>query len=116
MMTIGPVPAPRSFDGPAQLGRWAVRLAVGTVAVLVPASTVVGVALATGGQDAISDNWVGYLGGFALIGGLAVSLMGFLMALASRLRRSGVRWLWLPLALFPTLALVVAAVELFWME
>jgi hypothetical protein len=115
-MTVGPVPAPRSFDGPAQLGRWAVRLAVGTVAVLVPAYTILGVALATGGQEAISDNWIGYLGGFALVGGLAVSLMAFLMALAVRLRHREVRLLWLPLSLFPALALVVAAVELFWME
>lgn len=115
-MTVGPVPAPRSFDGPTQLGRWAVRLAAGTVAVLVPSYTILGVALATGGQDAISDNWIGYLGGIALIGGLAVSLMAFLMALATRRRHRDVRRLWLPLSLFPTLALVVAAVELFWME
>jgi hypothetical protein len=115
-MTVGPVPAPRSFDGPAQLGRWAVRLATGTLAVLVPSYTIVGVALAIGGQDAISDNWIGYLGGVALVGGLAVSLMAFLMALASRLRRRGVRWTWLPLSLFPALTLIVAAVELFWME
>jgi len=115
-MTVGPVPAPRSFDGPTHLGRWAVRLAGGTLAVLVPSYAVVGVALAAGGQDAISDNWIGYLGGFALVGGLSVSLVAFLMALASRLRHREVKLLWLPLALFPTLAVVVAAVELFWME
>jgi len=86
------------------------------VAVLVPTYTIFGVALAAGGQDAISDNWVGYLGGITLVGGLAVSLMAFLMALAARMRHSEVRLLWLPLSLFPSLAIVVAAVELFWME
>ena len=114
-MTIGPVPA-HSLDGPAQLGRWAVRLAQGTLAVVVPSSAVLGIALATGGQDAISDNWVGYLGGVALIGGLTVSLVAFLLALATRMRHREVKLLWLPLALFPSLAAVVAAVELFWME
>lgn len=115
-MTVRPVPAPRSFDGPTHLGRWAVRLAGGTVAVLVPTYTILGVALATGGQDAISDNWIGYLGGIALIGGLAVSLTAFLMALVTRMRHREVRLLWLPLALFPSLASVVLVVELFWME
>jgi hypothetical protein len=114
-MTVGPVPA-RSFDGPAHLGRWAVRLAQGTLAVVVPSYTVLGIALAAGGQDAISDNWVGYLGGVALIGGLSVSLVAFLMALAVRMRHREVKLLWLPLALFPSLAVIVAAVELFWME
>lgn len=115
-MTVRPVPAPRSFDGPTHLGRWAVRLAGGTVAVLVPTYTILGVALATGGQDAISDNWIGYLGGVALIGGLATSLIAFLMALVTRMRHREVRLLWLPLALFPSLASVVLVVELFWME
>lgn len=114
-MTVGPVPA-HSLDGPAHLGRWAVRLAEGTVAVVVPSYAVLGIALAAGGQDAISDNWIGYLGGVALIGGLSVSLVAFLMALAVRMRHREVKLLWLPLALFPSLAAIVAAVELFWME
>ena len=114
-MTVGPVPA-HSLDGPAHLGRWAVRLAQGTLAVVVPSYAILGIALATGGQDAISDNWIGYLGGIALIGGLAVSLVAFLMALAVRVRHRQVKLLWLPLALFPSLAVIVTAVELFWME
>jgi len=115
-MTVGPVPAPRSLDGGTHLGRWAVRLAGGTLAVLVPAYAIFGVALATGGQDAISDNWVGALGAVTLLGGLAVSFAAFLMALTTRMRHREVKLLWVPLVLFPSLALVVAAAELFWME
>jgi hypothetical protein len=115
-MSVGPVPAPRSFEGPDHLGRWAVRLAGATGGVLVVAYGILGVALATGGQDAISDNWVGTLGAVALLGGLATSGAAFVMALVTRWRHHDVPLLWLPTALFPALVLTTAAVELFWME
>lgn len=115
-MTPGPVPAAGGLDGLSFVGRSAVRLAVVTVGVLVAAYVVVGAALAAGGQDAISDTWVGYLGGFALLGALGASAVAFAMALATRVRHRPVSGLWLPLTLLPALVLVVGAVELLWME
>lgn len=115
-MRLQGAPAAGSLDNAARAGRWSVGLAAGTLAVLVAAYAVVAVALATGGQDAISDTWVGYLGGIALIGALVAALTSFALALPAWVRHSPVARLPLPLALLPSLVLVVAAVELFWIE
>lgn len=106
----------RSDGGPSGLGRWAVVLAVIVVTVVTVAYTIFGVAFAVGGDDAISDTWVGYLAGISLLGGLAASLASFLMALVARLRGARQRLLWLPLTVFPALATIVLLAELFWVE
>ena len=96
--------------------RPAVVLAEVVAVVLVVAYAVFFVALAVGGDPAVSDTFVGYLAGTALVAGLFVSLVAFLLAVVARTRREITRLLWLPLALFPTLLLVVIVAEVFWME
>lgn len=96
--------------------RAAVVLAEVVAAVLVLAYAVFFVALAVGGDPAVSDTFVGYLAGIALVGGLFASLVAFLLAVVARVRRETARLLWLPLTLFPVLLTVVLVAELFWME
>ena len=69
------------FRGPAhsRVGRWAVGLAEAVVAVIAVSYTIFFVTVATGGS--VGDNWVGSLGGFALIGGLLVSFVAFVLAI-----------------------------------
>ena len=120
-MTASPLPGPTNpTAGPrhasAGLGRAAVVLAAVVAAVLLVAYAIFFVALAVGGDDAISDTWVGYEAAFALLGGLGVSLVAFLMGVVAKLRHEARRFLWLPLALFPLLLALVVLVEVFWME
>lgn len=51
-------------------------------------STVSFVTVATGGH--VGGSWVGYLGGFALIGGLLVSLVAFALAIFAKVKLE--RW------------------------
>lgn len=120
-MTVGPahhgVPTPAGLTrSHERLGSWSVTLAA-LVALVVPAAyAVFGVALAVGGEDAVSDTWVGYLAGIALIAGLVVSLAAFAMAVVVKVRHESRRLLWLPLTVFPVLLATVVLVEAFWME
>ena len=98
------------------LACWAVRLGAAVVAVLGVSYAIFGVAWAFGGEDAVSDNFVGALAGFALVAGLLASLTAFAMAVVAGVK--GHRWaqLWLPLGLFPALLFLVVLVEALWME
>ena len=120
-MTASPLPGPTNpTAGPrhasAGLGRAAVVVAAVAAAVLVLSYTIFFVALAVGGDAAISDTFVGYQAGVALLGGLAASLVAFLMGIVAKLRHEARRFLWLPLALVPVLLALVVLVEVFWME
>jgi hypothetical protein len=87
------------------------------VAVVVAVSyAIFGVAWAVGGEDAVSDNWVGFLGALAMLGGLATSLVAFVLAMVAKVKHEQWKLLWLPLVLFPALLAVVLLVEAFWME
>ena len=108
--------APTSTAGSPTLARWAVRLAAGVVVVDVVAYSLLGVAYAVNGDAGISDNWVGMVGAVALLGGLAVSLAAFLMALAARLGHARHRLMWLPLAVFPALLVGTVLLEVFVLE
>lgn len=108
--------APTATAGPPTLTRWAVRLAAGVVVADVVAYSIVGAAYAVNGDAGISDNWVGMTGAVALLGGLAVSLVAFLMALAARLGHARHRLLWLPLAVFPVLLVGTVLLEAFVLE
>lgn len=74
------------------------------------------VAYAVGGADATEDNWVGYLVGVAVFGGLLASLGSFLLALVAGIRHE--RWavLWLPMSVFPALMAFLVLGEAFWWE
>lgn len=117
-MTTSPVSGHSAMSGPAHdaLARWSIWIAA-TVAVVVPVTYVAfGIAYAVGGEGAVSDTVIGYLAGFALLGGLAASLVAFALAVAAKVRHEARRFLWLPFTVFPVLALLVLVAESFWME
>lgn len=101
--------------GASGLAGAAVGLAALVVIVMAVSYTIFFVALAAGGDDAISDTWVGALAGVSLLGGLAVSLVALVLAIVAKVRHERSR-LWLPLSVFPTLLTLVVLAELFVME
>lgn len=109
-----PVVDPAS--GHPRMARWSVAIAAVAAVVMAVSYAIFGVAFATGGDDAVSDNWVGLLGAVALVGGLATSFVAFILAAVAKARHEHWKLLWLPLLLFPGLLVVVLVVEAFWME
>lgn len=100
----GPLPTAR----PAVVAEVsAVVVAVGVVALLV--------AYAFGGDPAISDTWVAYAAGVAMLGGLLAALVAFLLAAFARIRHEAAARLWLPLTLFPALLTLLVVAEV-WLE
>lgn len=96
--------------------RWAIGLAVAAAAVFVVSQAIFGVTWLVAGEDAVSDNAVGYLAGFSLLGGLLVSAIAFAMALVARRRGHRAGLLWFPLAWFPALIVLVVLAEVLWFE
>lgn len=109
-----------SSTGPAQrqtrLARWAVGIAVAVVVLVGVSYAIFGLAWALGGEDAVSDTFVGYLAGFALVAGMLASLAAMVMAIVAKVKHQRRTLLWLPMGLFPALLVVVALVEALWME
>lgn len=105
-------PAP----SPSSLARRAVELAGAGLVAVTTALATFGIAYAIGGEEATSDNWVGVLVVALMLGGLLVSLAGFVAAVVARAGHE--RWwpLWLPLAVFPALVAFVVLGEVFWWE
>jgi hypothetical protein len=83
---------------------------------VVVAYSLLAVAYAVGGSDAISDNWIGFLGALALLGGLPVSLAAWVLAVVARVKHQRWALLWLPLSVFPVLLAVVVLAETLWLE
>jgi hypothetical protein len=75
-----------------------------------------GVAYAVGGWGAIDDTWVGFIVALSLLGGVAASLVAFVLAVMAKARREAPTLLWLPLSLFPAILLFLVLGELFWWE
>jgi hypothetical protein len=100
----------------SRLARWAVGLAAAVVVVLAVSYAVFGVTWAIGGEDAVSDTFVAYLAGFAVIGGLVAALAAFALAIVAKVKHERWALLWLPLSVFPTLLAIVVLVEALWME
>jgi hypothetical protein len=96
--------------------RWAVGIAVTVSLYIAFTVCLFAIAYARGGSDAISDNWVGWLGALAIIGGLIASFVAFIMAFSAKFKK--VPWvrLRLPLLLFPVLLAFVVLSELFWWQ
>lgn len=109
-------PRSRAAPGLSRLSRWAVGLAMLVVAMLVVSYAIFGVTYAVGGEDAVTDTWVGALGGAALLGGLGASLVAFVLAVVAKVTHIPHALLWLPLAVFPSLGAIVLITELFWLE
>ena len=103
-------------SGNAGVSRVANALARLVVVVVVAAYAIFFAALAVGGDAAISDTWVGFLAGYALLGGLAVSSVAFVSAIVAVVRGAHAARLWLPLVVFPGLVSLVALAELFVLE
>lgn len=99
-----------------RLALWGVGLAAVVAVLIVFSAVIFAVAYARGGSDAISDNWVGFLGAVAILGGLPTSLTAFALAIAARVRHQQWAWLWLPLSVFPALFAFVVLGEVFWWE
>ncbi|MEY3265750.1 MAG: hypothetical protein RJA15_196 [Actinomycetota bacterium] len=68
------------------------------------------------GDEGISDNWVGYSAGYALLGSLAITFLTFVLALFLRWRHSQHPLLWVSLYGFPVLVLTTLLLELFVIE
>jgi hypothetical protein len=96
--------------------RWATWIAAAVAAAVVLAFAIFGIAYLVGGWEAINDTWVGIVMVAALIGGLLVSLIAFVLAVVSVIKHE--RWapLWLPLLLFPAILAFLVLGELFWWE
>lgn len=100
----------------ARSARWAIVIA-GVVAVALGVSLAVfAVAYAVGGWGAIDDTWVGFIVVVSVLGGLAASLVAFVLAVVAKANHEPRRLLWLPLCLFPAILAFLVLGELFWWE
>ena len=118
MTVIGNIHAGEARHNPrdSRLAVVAVTMSALSCAVLVIAYSIFFVALAINGEDGISDNWVGFLAAYALLGSLALTLISFLMGIFLRRRHIQHPLLWLTIYLFPTLAIGTLLIELFVIE
>lgn len=103
-------------DAHSQFALWAVGLSVFVAFLLMLSGVIFAVAYVRGGSPAVSDNWIGFLGAVALLGGLPVSLVTFVLAIMTKIRSEEWRWLWLPLLLFPALLTFVVVGDILWWE
>ncbi|HET9649237.1 MAG TPA: hypothetical protein VFP34_13555 [Microlunatus sp.] len=108
-------PSPRSGSA-SRRARWSTWIAAAVAGALVLAFAIFGIAFLVSGWAAINDTWVGILIVAALLGGLLVSLIAFVLALSVVIAHE--RWapLWLPLLLFPAILTFLIVGELFWWE
>lgn len=100
-----------SRRGAAGAGEMAGRLAALALVVLVLGAVLFGGAWAIGGDDAVSDNWVGFTVVVALFVGLFGSFAALVTAVYAGLRHEPWSRMWLPLATFPGVVVVVGLLE-----
>ena len=101
-----------SRRGPmSSAGRTAQRLATVAVVVLVLAAVLFGSAWAIGGEDAVSDNWVGLTVMVGFFGGLVGSFAALVTAVFAVLHDEPMPRMWLPLTTFPAVVVVTALLE-----
>ena len=120
-MTVAPAPGRASFslspDGAhGRLARWAVGLAAVVALAIAMSLALFAAAYAIGDSSSTEDNWVGFLGGVSLLGGLPASLVAFALAVAARTKHERWALLWSPLFLFPALLAFLVLGEAFWWE
>ena len=119
-MTVHPVPGGAPVSGHAHSSdmqaRWAIILSEVVLAFVALTAVLFGVAYAMEGSSGIEDNWVGFIGAVAVLGGLAVSLAAFALGVLARIHDERRPLLWLPLSLFPAMATFLVLGELFWWE
>ena len=90
--------------------------AVDDLVVLAIVYSIVGVAYLVNGDEGISDNWVGALGGLGLFAGVGVSAINLVAALGhlGHLRTRPI--LWLALLEFPVFLAAIVLLEVFFFE
>ena len=111
----GPTPLHRS-SGHTRPGRWAAAIAVVVAVVILVSFAIFAVAFALGGWAAVDDTWVGFIVAVSLQGGLVASLVAFVLAVVAKVKQEQWRLLWLPLLLFPAIAVFLLLGEVFWWE
>lgn len=98
------------------IAAWAVYSSIVVVAAMAIVYGIVAFVWIVDGEDAVSDNWLGWTAGVTLLASLVLSLAAFLVAAVAMARREHRPMLWLPLWLFPVLAGTVAVLEIFVFE
>jgi hypothetical protein len=98
------------------MARCAVGIAKAVLILDALAAAVFIVAFTVGGDEAVSDNWVGMFVAIAMLGGFIVALVAFVLAITVKIK--GGEWvrLRLPLFLFPVLFTFLLLGEFFWWE
>jgi hypothetical protein len=86
------------------------------LAVLTSGAVLFASAWMIGGQDATADNWVGVSVVVALFAGLLMALVAMVMSLVVAVRHGTWSQLRLPLLTFPTVLVIVVALEAFVFE
>ena len=92
------------------------RLAALSLLVLALGAVLFAAAWVVGGDEAVSDNWVGMTVVLALFAGLVGALVALVTALYAGVRHEPWSTLWLPLTTFPAVVAVVALLEAFVFE
>jgi len=96
--------------------QWAISLATIVSTAVILSGAIFGVASLVGGSNAVSDNWVGFLVAISFLGGLALSLLAFVLAVTGWIRHGRTAWLWVPLSVFPALLALIVIGETLWWE
>ena len=100
----------------SRLALVAVTMSVVSCASLAVSYSIFLIALVVNGEDGVSDNWVGFLAAYALLGSLALAFVAFLVGLFLWRRHNQHPLLWLTIYLFPILAVSTLLIELFVIE
>lgn len=100
----------------SRLGLIAVTLSIACWVCLSVVESIFFLALLIKGDEGISDNWVGYMTAYTLLGSLAVTFITFVTALVLRRRHDRLPLLWIALYGFPVLVVATFLIELFIIE
>lgn len=100
----------------AALSRFAFKTALAAIGVLLVGALVLLIAYLVGGQEAIDDNWGGFIFMIAFFGSWAMSLLAFVVAIIAKSRKEVGQSLVLPFWFFPVYTLAVVLGELFIFE
>lgn len=93
-----------------------VAVSILVLVVLAIIYSIVGVAYLVNGDEGISDNWVGALGGLGLFAGLGVTAINLVAALGHLRLLSTRPVLWLALLEFPVFLATIVLLEVFLFE
>lgn len=104
-------PEVASRGGPAMAGAKARSLALLALAVLTAGAVLFAGAWLIGGEDAVSDNWVGVTTVATLFVGILGSFAALLTAVFAGVRHEPWSRLRLPLATFPAVVIIVVLLE-----